>query len=230
MESKTPVAQIYSYSPDKSMSKSSSPLPSVQKVPPPSKESTVENLAAPFGDPLTQWTTRKQNLLLFGPSNYDKNRGVFEHEVDAQSVSTVSGSGMDFFRKFVQRKGPRVEAQQDTPTSENECKECEDQFRREVLIDRLVADALNSQQSKQSSSDGSSRTKSDSESSVESIKFVAAKHQEEFIARALESSCSSGKCPAHSGTALGPEDTKSIRSSVSESTVLAVASFSSEIT
>ena len=45
-------------------------------------------------------------------------------------VSTVSGSGIDFFRKFVQRKGAN-------------CKDCEDQFRREVLIDRLVADSQN---------------------------------------------------------------------------------------
>ena len=45
--------------------------------------------------------------MLFGPSNFDKNKGVFEHNEDAQSVSTVSGSGMDFFRKFVQRKGPK---------------------------------------------------------------------------------------------------------------------------
>jgi hypothetical protein len=52
-------------------------------------------------------------------------------EEDSQSVSTVSGSGIDFFRKFVQRKG-------------SGCKDCEDQFRREVLIDRLVADSLHS--------------------------------------------------------------------------------------
>jgi hypothetical protein len=57
-------------------------------------------------------------------------RSNMEHEDDAQSVSTVSGSGIDFFRKFVQRKG-------------TSCKDCEDQFRREVLIDRLVADSLN---------------------------------------------------------------------------------------
>lgn len=44
--------------------------------------------------------------------------------------STVSGSGIDFFRKFVQRKG-------------DGCRECEDRFRREVLIDRLVSDSLN---------------------------------------------------------------------------------------
>jgi len=50
-------------------------------------------------------------------------------EDDVQSVSTVSGSGIDFFRKFVQRKGEG-------------CRECEDQFRREVLIDRLVTDSL----------------------------------------------------------------------------------------
>jgi len=48
-------------------------------------------------------------------------------------VSTVSGSGIDFFRKFVQRKG--------VGSGGSGCKECEDQFRREVLIDRLVADS-----------------------------------------------------------------------------------------
>jgi hypothetical protein len=56
--------------------------------------------------------------------------GGTETEEDTQSVSTVSGSGIDFFRKFVQRKG-----------GGGGCKECEDQFRREVLIDRLVADS-----------------------------------------------------------------------------------------
>ena len=70
---------------------------------------TPLSLSAPFGDPLTKWNSSKQNLLLFGPSNFDKNKGVFEHNEDAQSVSTVSGSGMDFFRKFVQRKGPKNE-------------------------------------------------------------------------------------------------------------------------
>ena len=32
--------------------------------------------------------------MILGPSNFDKNKGTFEHE-DTQSVSTVSGSGMD---------------------------------------------------------------------------------------------------------------------------------------
>jgi hypothetical protein len=57
-----------------------------------------------------------------------------EAEEDTQSVSTVSGSGIDFFRKFVQRKGGGG-------SGGGGCKECEDQFRREVLIDRLVADS-----------------------------------------------------------------------------------------
>ncbi len=59
--------------------------------------------------------------------------GGAEAEEDTQSVSTVSGSGIDFFRKFVQRKGGG--------SGGGGCKECEDQFRREVLIDRLVADS-----------------------------------------------------------------------------------------
>lgn len=58
------------------------------------------------------------------------SRSNMEQDDDIQSVSTVSGSGIDFFRKFVQRKA-------------TSCKDCEDQFRREVLIDRLVADSLN---------------------------------------------------------------------------------------
>ena len=45
---------------------------------------------------------------------------------DSNSVSTVSGSGRDFFRKFVSRK-------------DSSYKDCEEHFRREVLIDRLVS-------------------------------------------------------------------------------------------
>ena len=91
--------------------------------PPPSKESTVEKhvldiAPAPFGDPLSKWQDSKQNLLVFGPSNYDRSKGVYEHDVDTQSVSTVSGSGMDFFRKFVQRKGPRIQE-----TDDKDCKD-----------------------------------------------------------------------------------------------------------
>lgn len=208
---------------DKSFSKSSSP-PSLRKAPPPSKESSAAaesqlNLTAPFGDPLTKWNTSKQNLLLFGPANYDKSKGTFEHE-ETQSVSTVSGSGMDFFRKFVQRKGPK----QEEPNVQD-CKECECQFRREVLIDRLVTDALNSQQNaKHSSSEGSSSRRTTSESSQDSQKYVGTldgtlvnEQTSDLVARALESSCSSGKCKAHQG--ILPEDLNSVRSSMSESTV-----------
>ena len=49
---------------------------------------------------------------------------------DSNSVSTVSGSGRDFFRKFVSRK-------------DSSYKDCEEHFRREVLIDRLVSDSIN---------------------------------------------------------------------------------------
>jgi len=58
-------------------------------------------------------------------------------EDDIQSVSTVSGSGIDFFRKFVQRKTSAESG------SVESCRDCQDQFRREVLIDRLVSDSLN---------------------------------------------------------------------------------------
>lgn len=224
LEAKTPVAQVFSYSPEKSLSKSSSSPPSVRhvSVPPPSKESSAAieskglNLAAPFGDPLTKWTSSKQNLLLFGPSNFDKTKGTFEHEVDAQSVSTVSGSGMDFFRKFVQRKGPTLSAKE--PPNEKDCKACENQFRREVLIDRLVADALNNQQGTTNSSSNGSRS---SESSAESAKFIGTKQEQasDLVARALESSCSSGKCPVHQGGSHLSDDLKSVKSFISESTV-----------
>ena len=66
---------------------------------------------------------------------------------DVQSVSTVSGSGIEFFRKFVQRKGAS-------------CKDCEDQFRREVLIDRLVSDSLNTKAVRSSSKISSSSASS----------------------------------------------------------------------
>ena len=55
--------------------------------------------------------------------------GAFEA---ASNASTVSGSGMNFFRKFVQRRGGG---------GRSGCKDCESIFRREVLIDRLVSDA-----------------------------------------------------------------------------------------
>jgi hypothetical protein len=80
-------------------------------------------------------------MLRRGPTSPRRGRpasgtpaaGGAEAEEDTQSVSTVSGSGIDFFRKFVQRKGGG--------SGGGGCKECEDQFRREVLIDRLVADS-----------------------------------------------------------------------------------------
>ena len=86
----------------------------------------------------------------FGPSNYNKKEGTFEHE-DTQSVSTVSGSGMNFFRKFVQRKGPKNQPLE-PENDEQDCKECENQFRREVLIDRLLTDAVKDKADKQGSS------------------------------------------------------------------------------
>ena len=65
------------------------------------------------------------------PDTAESRRLPAETEDDSISqVSTVSGSGIDFFRKFVQRKS-------------TSCKDCEDQFRREVLIDRLVSDSQN---------------------------------------------------------------------------------------
>ena len=53
----------------------------------------------------------------------------------ASNASTVSGSGMNFFRKFVQRRGNGGGG------GSGGCKDCESIFRREVLIDRLVSDA-----------------------------------------------------------------------------------------
>jgi len=85
---------------------------------------------------------RKDEAIPAAKSN-DSHSGSLEEassakmdnvEEDAQSVSTVSGSGIDFFRKFVQRKGAH-------------CKDCEDQFRRDVLISRLVSDSLNTKAS-----------------------------------------------------------------------------------
>lgn len=187
--------------------------------PPPSKESTAEKhvfdmAPAPFGDPLSKWQDSKQNLLVFGPSNYDRSKGVYEHDVDTQSVSTVSGSGMDFFRKFVQRKGPRIQE-----TDDKDCKECESQFRREVLIDRLVTDALAKKESSGGSSSTNRSSAKTSNSSAESVKYTANVAQEELIHRALESSASSGKCKVHQSLHEDAQSIISSMSGVSESTV-----------
>jgi len=73
------------------------------------------------------------HLLQSGFTRSPSHATEKQHEAEDDSVSlvsTVSGSGIDFFRKFVQRKGAN-------------CKDCEDKFRREVLIDRLVSDSQN---------------------------------------------------------------------------------------
>jgi len=72
---------------------------------------------------------RQQSSLDISLSPSVSQKPSVETEDDSvSSASTVSGSGIDFFRKFVQRKGTN-------------CKDCEDKFRREVLIDRLVSDS-----------------------------------------------------------------------------------------
>ena len=74
-------------------------------------------------------------------------------EDDSNSVSTVSGSGIDFFRKFVQRKA-------------SSCKDCEEQFRREVLIDRLVSDSIKTKAIMARTRSGRSSTASSSAASA----------------------------------------------------------------
>ena len=91
--------------------------------------SSVTAAAAAAATPLPRMQPGRQAEISTAAAGTSATSG--DPEEDTQSVSTVSGSGIDFFRKFVQRKG-------------SGCKECEDQFRREVLIDRLVADSLHS--------------------------------------------------------------------------------------
>ena len=132
---------------------------------------------------------------------------------DAQSVSTVSGSGIEFFRKFVQRKG-------------TSCKECEDQFRREVLIDRLVSDSLNtkavrsSNKSSTSSSVITSRAVSELSDTTHStlehsviVSSLGMRDMEE-AARACVS-----RCRQHCNSALAEADQQSVstKSSLSRS-------------
>ena len=80
------------------------------------------------------------------PEDYSRESPVMDEKetkamtsVDSsRSASAVSGTGMDFFRKFVQRnRGP------------NSCRECEMRFRRDVLIDRLVSDSLSSDKNRE---------------------------------------------------------------------------------
>ena len=201
LEAKTPVAQNYRdyvapvavmrnkleqpspppislrISTTNNLTTTSAPLLKVNNPSLASRDSSVLDLAVPFGaDPLKKWQDSKHSLLVFGPSNYDKTQGTFERDADTQSVSTVSGSGMDFFRKFVQRKAPKEEPP--NPTDQKDCKECEDQFRREVLIDRLVSDALQvkalkkSSSSKGSISTSSQKTSGSSSGEVSSVKLA----------------------------------------------------------
>ena len=132
---------------------------------------------------------------------------------DVQSVSTVSGSGIEFFRKFVQRKGAS-------------CKECEDQFRREVLIDRLVSDSLNTKAARASSKGSTpssvvtSRAMSElsdtSHSTLEHSVIVSSLGMRDMEQRAR--ACAS-RCRQHCNSALADTDQQSVstKSSLSRS-------------
>jgi len=153
-------------------------------------------------------------------------RSNMEQEDDAQSVSTVSGSGIDFFRKFVQRKG-------------TSCKDCEDQFRREVLIDRLVADSLNTRAAigeragSKKSSESSAHYFSNSEisrpvsemsdSSVSSFNhsLIVSSLGEQDIEQKARGCASRCKTHRHANQGTPCEDTQSIstKSSVSSSSI-----------
>ena len=77
---------------------------------------------------------------------------------DMQSISTVSGSGMNFFRNVVRKHGTKTKEntksktkndKENTKTTkdgkskkDSECKDCESQFRQKVLIERLVSDTM----------------------------------------------------------------------------------------
>lgn len=152
-------------------------------------------------------------------------RSNMEQEDDAQSVSTVSGSGIDFFRKFVQRKG-------------TSCKDCEDQFRREVLIDRLVADSLNTRaalgerRSKESSEasgqyfSGSEMSRpmselSDSSMSSFNHSLIVSSLGEQDMEQKARGCASRCKTHRHANQGTPWEDTQSIstKSSVSSSSI-----------
>eukprot|EP00092_Neocalanus_flemingeri_P000595 GFUD01000632.1.p1 GENE.GFUD01000632.1~~GFUD01000632.1.p1 ORF type:complete len:1047 (+),score=168.00 GFUD01000632.1:1591-4731(+) len=169
--------------------------------------------------------SRKDIPIVKGSSRMQQ-RSNMEQEDDAQSVSTVSGSGIDFFRKFVQRKG-------------TSCKDCEDQFRREVLIDRLVSDSLNTKaalgerRSKESSEasgqyfSGSEMSRpmsemsdNDSMSSFNHSLIVSSLGEQDMEqkARGCASRCNTHR---HANQATPCEDTQSIstKSSVSSSSI-----------
>ncbi len=85
----------------------------------------------------------RRNFLNSSQQQQLQHQQSLEHlNDDAHSVSTVSGSGIDFFRKFVQRKSKK-RVGGGTYGKSQEHQEYDDaKFRREVLIDRLVADSL----------------------------------------------------------------------------------------
>ncbi len=258
LEAKTPVAMTMFKDFDRSCRSSTPPSRNVTptvttmiNVKPPKPEEKRTMLPNSVQTQQHKWQESKQNLLSFGPSNFDSNRGVYEMpEVDTQSVSTVSGSGIDFFRKFVARRKGGQPGQDRSEVAEDRlgCKDCENQFRREVLIDRLVSDSLTSQANRNSSrtSSKASVTSSGNSSSLSSPNMSLANIQsnperktspQNQLSR-VSSSSSAGKCPAHqhdqSSRILMPAainkqekaaqspkfDQESLRSSVSASTTV----------
>ena len=168
--------------------------------------------------------SREDNPFAKGTSRLQL-RSNMEQEDDAQSVSTVSGSGIDFFRKFVQRKG-------------TSCKDCEDQFRREVLIDRLVSDSLNtkaalgvrrSNESSEASGQyfsGSEMSRPMSEMSDSSMSsfnhsLIVSSLGEQDMEQKARGCASRCKTHRHANQATPCEDTQSIstKSSVSSSSI-----------
>jgi hypothetical protein len=90
---------------------------------------------------------RRSSIISSTSNNYPDD--------DMQSISTVSGSGINFFRNVVRKHGrsTKEHGKSNTKNSVNntkgrdsqnkkECKDCESQFRQKVLIERLVSDTM----------------------------------------------------------------------------------------
>ena len=92
--------------------------------------------------------SRQREQILNNNNSVNNNINLTDSQLcETQSVSTVSGSGMDFFRKFVQRKKVKPGKANDVVTESqhtrrSQSREMEEKFRREVLIDRLVTDSI----------------------------------------------------------------------------------------
>ena len=90
---------------------------------PPSQVFDVDDVKTAFGRDIKASSLKRSTLKPASVSLSSKLRMPAAMDCDQQSVSTLSGSGMDFFRKFVQRKGRSADSFTSKPENVKNVKE-----------------------------------------------------------------------------------------------------------